>query len=220
MPDTAYDAPVFHDGIWYPTPNTTVRGRLVSVTGVAYEFAPDRAIPHLRLMVPPSGFVAAPDTEGLYHKLADDRVTDVKAGLVIEVHCFPERLLKEINAARPREGEDVEITTGAQLVRGFLTYVVSAGGRWSTAEHWAPEDISTYCAFGAHHLHTGGEATQVFRPVTAPCKHTGGVHLPGCSLGRELAGIQEALESPDLIKAGRPPLLPGGTKLFTPGAGE
>lgn len=131
MPEAAYDPPVFHDGIWYPTRNTRVSGRLVSVTGVAYEFAPDRVIPHLNLMVPAAG----------------------GAGMVIEVHCFPERLLKEVEAVRPREGEDVEISTGGQLVRGFLTYVVSAGGRWSTAEHWAPEDAQAFCSFGAAHLH-------------------------------------------------------------------
>lgn len=157
MPDTAYDAPVFHDGIWYPTPNTTVKGRLVSVTGVAYEFAPDRPIPHLNLSCP----AAMPDGDGVYRY--------VNTARVIEVHCFPERLLKEVLAVRPREGEDVEISTGAQLVGGFLTYVVCAGGRWSTAEHWMPEDISRTCAFGAQHLpnsETPAERTQVFGPVT------------------------------------------------------
>lgn len=161
MSDTAYDTPVFHDGIWYPTPNTTVKGRLVSVVGVAYEFDPERPIPHLRLSVPAvtNGFIAAPDADGIYHQ--------VDASTIIEVHCFPARLLKEVEAVRPREGEEVEISTGAHLVRGFLTYVVSAGGRWSTAEHWAPEDISRYCAFGAQHLHTGrpGERTSTFRPI-------------------------------------------------------
>lgn len=155
MPDTAYDAPVFHDGIWYPTRNTRVSGKLVSVTGVAYEFAPDRVIPHLVLMV------TVPSIDGPISG----------GGAVIEVHCFPERLLKEVEAVRPREGEDVEISTGPELVRGFLTYVVSAGGRWSTAEHWAPEDASVYCAFGAQHLlntQRAAEQTSVFKPVAKP----------------------------------------------------
>lgn len=165
MPDTAYDAPRFHDGIWYPTLNTTVRGRLVSVTGVAYEFDPDRPIPHLNLLVPADGILIAPGSDGVYSK--------VEGGRMIEVHCFPARLLKEVEAVRPREGEDVEISTGAQLVRGFLTYVVSAGGRWSTAEHWAPEDISTYCAFGAHHLKPrAADPTIITRPVERLAKNS------------------------------------------------
>jgi hypothetical protein len=195
MTDTAYDPPIFHDGIWYPTPNTTVKGRLVSVTGVAYEFAPDRAIPHLRLSVP---------------TVVED-IGPVTTHRIIEVHCFPARLLKEVEAVRPREGEDVEISTGAQLVRGFLTYVVCAGGRWSTAEHWAPEDISTYCAFGAHHLHTG-EPTQIFKPV-APL-----AARDAKSAGDALARATDLTKPVDVDHAW--PVQVGGKELFTPGDGQ
>lgn len=203
MSDTAYDLPVFRDGIWFPTRNTRIRGRLVSVVGVAYEFAPERPIPHLRLSVPAvtDGFLAAPDDDGVYHKL--------DATTIIEVHCFPERLLKELEAVRPREGEDVEISTGPELVRGFLTYVVSAGGRWSTAEHWAPEDISTYCAFGTAHLHAPeapGERTGVFQPVTKRAKDS--------------TSARDALENATDLLPPKWPALPSGAKLFTPETGR
>jgi hypothetical protein len=187
MSDTAYDHPVFHDGIWYPTPNTTVKGRLVSVTGVAYEFAPHRAIPHLSLSVP----------------VTVEDIGPVTTRRIIEVHCFPARLLKEVEAVRPREGEDVEISTGVQLVGGFLTYVVAAGGRWSTAEHWAPEDVTRTCAFGAHFLHTG-EPTQVFSPVK-----------PSLS-ARDAKSPADALANATDLTAGPWPVQVGGKELFSP----
>lgn len=161
-----YNPPTIRENTWYPGAGQKLTGRLVSVRGVAYEFAPTRALPVLNLAVPATtdGFLATTDGNGT--------VEMIEATMFVEVHCFPVRLLDEVETVRPRLGELVEITTDFQLVGGFLVYAVTAGGRWSATEHWGPDEIEAYCPFGAQPIesdaHTPGERTAVFHPVTVP----------------------------------------------------
>lgn len=161
---TDYDPPTIRNHTWYPEAGQKLAGRLIGVRGVAYDFAPETPLPVLNLAVPATtdGFLAAPGEDGTYER--------IEATVFVEVHCFPARLLREIQAVRPKDGELVEITTGKLVHDGFLDYSVSAGGRYSTLEHWGPQEVEATCPFGAQPFpadaETPGERTAVFHPVS------------------------------------------------------
>lgn len=192
-----YDPPTINNGTWNPAPGECLSGKLVSIAGVAYEFAPTRPLPVLRIAVemPVDGILAAPDETGTYSRVIPTQFVEVHAGL-------SERLLKEVQAVRPKDGELIEITVGRELVDGFPEYVVCVGGRWSVAEHWGPETVDSRCVFSAAPADHRPERTAVMRPVTAPCKHTGGKHLPGCSLADSPAQGRASGQLADAARSG------------------
>lgn len=161
-----YDPPTIKKGTWNPEPGEHLTGKLVSITGLAYEFAPTRPLPVLRVAVemPVDGILAAPDETGTYSRVIPTQFVEVHAGL-------SERLLREVEAVRPKNGEIIEITVGHQLVDGFPEYVVCVGGRWSVAEHWGPQEIEGRCLYHAMPLDQRpevGERTAYLPPVAPP----------------------------------------------------